>query len=134
MRPPAGATAAARDRGLRGVAGRRRHAAALLATIVAAGALAGCGGSERSTLDTGPYVGRGNVADCDTFTSQADAQAVLRAEPTDRNGLDLDGDGLACPELPEPRDDEPVERIVITDMNGAPIDPDHVTARRKRGG
>ena len=34
--------------------------------------------------------------DCADFASQADAQAVLDANPTDPNGLDEDDDGQAC--------------------------------------
>ena len=36
---------------------------------------------------------------CDDFTSQAEVQAVLDADPSDPNGLDADGDGVACNEL-----------------------------------
>jgi hypothetical protein len=34
--------------------------------------------------------------DCSSFTSQADAQAVLTADPSDPNHLDADKDGIAC--------------------------------------
>ncbi len=34
--------------------------------------------------------------DCGDFASQAEAQAVLAADPSDPNGLDADGDGAAC--------------------------------------
>lgn len=34
--------------------------------------------------------------DCVDFFSQAEAQATFDADPTDPNGLDVDGDGLAC--------------------------------------
>jgi hypothetical protein len=44
------------------------------------------------------------AAGCDDFTSQAAAQAYLRANPSDPTGLDLDNDGIACPALPAPRD------------------------------
>ena len=51
--------------------------------------------------------------DCADFTSQADAQAELRADPTDPNGLDAEDDGVACETFayPEdtPRDEVPVE-------------------------
>lgn len=49
--------------------------------------------------------------DCTTpgtdFGFQEDAQAVLAANPADPNGLDADGDGTACENLPEavPGDD-----------------------------
>ena len=37
--------------------------------------------------------------DCRDFASQSEAQAVLRADPTDPNGLDEDDDGVACDEF-----------------------------------
>jgi hypothetical protein len=37
--------------------------------------------------------------DCRDFASQSEAQAVLRADPTDPNGLDDDEDGVACDEF-----------------------------------
>ncbi len=33
---------------------------------------------------------------CEDFASQAESQAALDADPSDPNGLDADGDGLAC--------------------------------------
>jgi Excalibur calcium-binding domain len=42
--------------------------------------------------------------DCDEFDNQAEAQAVLRADPTDPNRLDGDWDGIACERSPAPRD------------------------------
>ena len=36
--------------------------------------------------------------DCADFASQAEAQTVLDADPTDPNGLDADNDGIACEE------------------------------------
>lgn len=47
---------------------------------------------------------------CSDFASQADAQAVLRFEPVDPNHLDDDGNGIACPDLPGPKDVKPVRR------------------------
>ncbi len=38
--------------------------------------------------------------DCGDFSTQADAQAVLDAEPGDRHHLDGDDDGVACESLP----------------------------------
>jgi hypothetical protein len=49
-----------------------------------------------------------DVYDCKQLASQADAQAVLRAEPSDPNDLDGDHDGIACPSLPAPKDFTPV--------------------------
>jgi LPXTG-motif cell wall-anchored protein len=37
---------------------------------------------------------------CDDFTFQQDAQAVLDADPDDPNGLDEDRNGIACESLP----------------------------------
>lgn len=38
--------------------------------------------------------------DCSDFATQEDAQAVLNADPSDPNGLDSEGDGIACETLP----------------------------------
>ncbi|MFF9066259.1 hypothetical protein ACF09E_12975 [Streptomyces sp. NPDC014891] len=48
--------------------------------------------------------------DCADFARQADAQAVLRFAPADPNRLDSDGNGVACPDLPGPKDVKPVRR------------------------
>ncbi len=48
------------------------------------------------TFDPTQYVGQGNRYNCSDFTSQAQAQSVLRADPTDPNRLDGDKDGMAC--------------------------------------
>lgn len=37
---------------------------------------------------------------CSDFATQAQAQAVLDANPADPNNLDQDGDGIACESLP----------------------------------
>jgi hypothetical protein len=46
--------------------------------------------------------------DCSDYASQAAAQAALRADPSDPNGLDADGDGIACESNPAPFDRTPV--------------------------
>ena len=46
--------------------------------------------------------------DCADFDSQAAAQAHLRADPSDPDGLDSDGDGIACESLGGPFDRTPV--------------------------
>lgn len=56
------------------------------------------------------YLGQGDAFNCPVFASQADAQAVLRADPTDPNKLDADKDGIACETRPAPRDLVPVPR------------------------
>jgi hypothetical protein len=43
---------------------------------------------------------------CKDFDSQAEAQAELRANPSDPNNLDADNDGVACESLP-PGGEEP---------------------------
>jgi hypothetical protein len=46
---------------------------------------------------------------CSDFASQAEAQAHLRADPSDPDGLDgNDNDGIACESLPAPFDRTPV--------------------------
>ena len=52
----------------------------------------------------GQYLSQGDAFNCAAFISQADAQAVLRADPTDPNQLDTDLDGLACESNRAPRD------------------------------
>lgn len=58
------------------------------------------------------YIGRGNEFDCTDFASQAEAQAVLRADPDDPNRLDgRDENGIACgDDMPGPFDRVPVKR------------------------
>jgi excalibur calcium-binding domain-containing protein len=56
------------------------------------------------------YVGKGDAFNCADFASQADAQAVLRADPNDPNRLDGDKDGIACESNPAPFDRSPVHR------------------------
>ncbi|MEU2451141.1 excalibur calcium-binding domain-containing protein [Streptomyces sp. NPDC012765] len=109
-----------RDQWLR--PGRRTAIAAAVGVIVAL-TLTGCAGNEapERTFDVAPYVKKGHVVDCDAFKAQADAQAVLRADALDPNGLDRDGDGIACPNLPKPTDKKPVHRDFMTDVDGAPI-------------
>ena len=38
--------------------------------------------------------------DCSDFETQAEAQAVLDADPSDPHGLDGEGDGIPCESLP----------------------------------
>ena len=56
------------------------------------------------------YLGQGDAYNCADFASQADAQAVLRADPSDPNGLDADSDGIACERNRVARDLDPVAR------------------------
>ena len=62
------------------------------ATPARAAAATRLGGS----FDPTAYVGKGARYNCAAFASQAQAQAVLRADPSDPNKLDADRDGVAC--------------------------------------
>lgn len=67
----------------------------------------------QESFDPSPYIGQGDAFNCADFVSQADAQAVLRADPTDPNKLDTDRpapDGIACESNPAPFDRVPVPR------------------------
>jgi hypothetical protein len=61
-------------------------------------------------FDPSAYVGQGDAYNCANFSSQAQAQAVLRADPSDPNRLDADNDGIACESNRLPRDTVPVAR------------------------
>jgi hypothetical protein len=61
-------------------------------------------------FDPGRYLGQGNRYECSDIPTQAEAQAVLRADPTDPNVLDRDRDGIACETNPPPRDTRRVPR------------------------
>ncbi len=61
-------------------------------------------------FDPTRYLGQGDRYNCPAFRTQADAQAVLRADPADPNRLDGDRDGIACESNPSPRDPMPVPR------------------------
>jgi LPXTG-motif cell wall-anchored protein len=49
-----------------------------------------------------------NDQNCSDFDSQRAAQAHLRADPSDPDGLDGDSDGIACESNPAPFDRTPV--------------------------
>jgi Excalibur calcium-binding domain len=65
----------------------------------------------QTVFDPTGYVGHGDAYNCPHFASQADAQAVLRADPTDPNRLDADYDGIACESNRAPFDLTPAPRI-----------------------
>jgi hypothetical protein len=50
------------------------------------------------------YAGRPEAINCLDMGTQASAQAMLRADPTDPMQLDSDRNGIACEINPEPRD------------------------------
>jgi hypothetical protein len=52
----------------------------------------------------------GDRCKCPDFQSQAEAQAVLRADPSDPNRWDTDRDGIAWENSRTPRDLTPVPR------------------------
>jgi hypothetical protein len=57
---------------------------------------------------------------CPDFASQAEAQAHLRADPSDPDGLDgNDNDGIACESLPAPFDRTPVVAASAAGAAGA---------------
>ena len=56
------------------------------------------------------FIGKGNAFNCNAFATQAQAQAVLRADPRDPNKLDPDRDGVACESNRAPKDTSPVKR------------------------
>ena len=61
-------------------------------------------------FDPSRYLEQGDAYNCNAFTSQAQAQAVLRADPSDPNRLDTDYDGVACESNRGAQDRDPVER------------------------
>ena len=92
---------------------------ARLSATVAGLALAAClagtptyaAQDDRPPFDPTAYIGQGDAYNCSDFASQADAQAVLRADPSDPNKLDQGGiPGVACESNRAPRDVEPVVR------------------------
>jgi hypothetical protein len=62
----------------------------------------------RPGSDPQQYINQGDAFNCGDFVSQAEAQAVLRADPSDPNQLDADRDGVACERNRAPRDLAPV--------------------------
>lgn len=56
------------------------------------------------------YLGQGDRYNCPNFGSQAEAQAVLRADARDPNRLDADRDGVACENNRGEQDRDPVAR------------------------
>ena len=64
-----------------------------------------------AAFDPAAYIGQGDAYNCTDFANQAQAQAVLRADPSDPNKLDQGGvPGVACESNRAPRDVEPVVR------------------------
>jgi hypothetical protein len=64
-----------------------------------------------AAFDPIAYIGQGDAYNCADFASQADAQAVLRADPSDPNDLDHGGiPGVACESNRAPKDLVPATR------------------------
>jgi hypothetical protein len=61
-------------------------------------------------FDPRAFVGKGDAYICSDVASQAEAHAVLRADPSDPNKLDTDRDGIACESNRAPRDTVRVPR------------------------
>jgi hypothetical protein len=79
-----------------------------------------------------------NTLNCTDFPSQAAAQAELRKDPSDPNGLDgppgpaFDGiQGVACENLPPPKDTTPVLPNDNSSTTGEPSTP---SASQNQGG
>jgi len=68
------------------------------------------GTTTTTTFSPNAYLGQGDRYNCSDFANQAQAQAVLRADPSDPNRLDTERDGVACESNPAPRDQVPVPR------------------------
>lgn len=66
--------------------------------------------------------------DCEDFSTQEDAQAVLDGDPSDPNNLDPNKDGIACALLPS-ADDTSIE--FAQDANGAETTTEDDQAARK---
>ena len=62
------------------------------------------------TIEPADYLGQNDAFNCDDFATQAQAQAVLRADHSDPNRLDGNRDGVACESRPAPNDLTPVAR------------------------
>jgi hypothetical protein len=63
------------------------------------------------------------VLTCESFASEEAAQALLNAYPDDPYGLDTDGNGIACEDLPHQTDADPVPvpRPASTTSRPAPV-------------
>lgn len=84
--------------------------ALLAAALLVLTALPAAAQDAPPAFDPLPFIGQGDAFNCADFASQADAQAVLRADPADPNRLDADKDGIARETHPLPKDLVPVPR------------------------
>jgi hypothetical protein len=67
-------------------------------------------GTDAPTPNYEAYTGRPEAMNCLDAGTQANAQAILRADPSDPLQLDSDRNGIACEINPAPRDSAPVRR------------------------
>jgi hypothetical protein len=67
-------------------------------------------GTDATVPNYDTYTGRPEAMNCLDAGTQANAQAMLRADPSDPLQLDSDRNGIACEINPEPRDLTPVRR------------------------
>jgi hypothetical protein len=65
-------------------------------------------------------VQEGDLFDCSDFSTQLEAQAMLEADPSDPYGLDGDGDGSACEDLPGNDQYESSDPLPSFDRDRAP--------------
>lgn len=68
--------------------------------------------------------------DCSDFATKQEAQAVYEEDPSDPHGLDADGDGEACEELPGDGQYETPEPAPVLDPE---LYPDQNNALRTKG-
>lgn len=64
----------------------------------------------------------GGDLDCIDFTSQKAAQAALKADPSDKNKLDVDNDGVACQIVPVPYENTTSDKVPVAEAKSdAPL-------------
>jgi micrococcal nuclease len=90
-------------------------------------------GPPAGAFDPARYLNQGDRYNCSDFQSQADAQAVLRADTSDPNRLDTDRDGIACESNPAPRDTVRKQRGAFTNaVEFQRVSPDKSNGRATR--
>jgi Excalibur calcium-binding domain len=82
-----------------------------------------------ATATSEPTTVEEDLYDCSDFSTQAEAQAMLVADPDDPYGLDEDGDGLACEDLPG--NDQYESPAPVPEFDNGP-DRDRDDSRRPR--
>ena len=86
------------------------------------------GGMEDGTMTDGANEDAGtteqNDLDCVDFATQAEAQATYDADPSDPNGLDADGDGIACESTESAGEISYEDGTIIFVTTAGPLQPD----------